>query len=672
MATIDTLTIDLVARYRRFVDGVSRSQKALIGLNSSVSKVIGPMAALAGGMTAVGTAGYLMSKGIRNATSFQQAMANSTAIMTNLTEDMEAKMVSAAQVMSHDTKFSAQQGAEAFYFLASAGLDAEQSIAALPQVAKFAQAGNFDLALATDLATDAQSALGLTVKDSAKNLENLTRVTDVLTKANTLANASSQQFSEAITNGVGATLKNANKDIEEGVAVLAAYADQGIKGEEAGTAFGIVVRDLTTKALENAKAFEMAGIAVYDQAGAMRNMADIIYDVEQSLDGLSDAEKKTTLLHLGFADKSLKFIQTLIGTSDKIRDYEKALQDAGGTTEDVANRQLTPTTKALARLSAGFDKFTSSLFTPALDNMAVSITDVGDGLFEASVSGQQFADFIGNITNDVVSLTGSFKSLGSEVSAWLNGMQATWAQLEVMALDAQIAVEEAALSINEGLTEDFIFKHITKKASRDKLDELLGRRERWQTFVDDVNSGAYAQKQLEEATQKAARKSEEQADAFKKAFEEQENVRKSFLEKQQLELDQSKLEQMKQQLTDSLMTPLENYYQELGNIYDLMNANMISAQMFDRAIAAADEKLAGQQDRFNALEAPGSNIAVQSGSAAAMEAVDRFINRRAAEAQTAKQLEAQRAQIEAAKTLKKIDRNLKNNQPIQIQQVSLV
>ena len=32
----------------------------------------------------------------------------------------------------------------------------------------------FDMALATDLATDSQSALGLTVKDAEQNLTNLT------------------------------------------------------------------------------------------------------------------------------------------------------------------------------------------------------------------------------------------------------------------------------------------------------------------------------------------------------------------------------------------------------------------------------------------------------------------------------------------------------------------
>ncbi len=98
-----------------------------------------------------------------------------------------------------------------------------------------------------------------------------------------------------------------------------------MKGAEAGTALGIVLRDLQTKALNNAQAFADAQVAVFDASGKMRNLADIIGDVERMLAGLSDAAKKAKLLELGFSDKSVIFIQTLLGTSDKIRRYEESL-----------------------------------------------------------------------------------------------------------------------------------------------------------------------------------------------------------------------------------------------------------------------------------------------------------------------------------------------------------
>ena len=312
---------------------------------------------------------------LRSGEDFNQKMRSSLAIMGEVSDTLRNDMRQAALEAAAATQFGAAQAAESFFYLASAGLDAKQSIAAMPQVAKFAQAGMFDLSRATDLATDAQSALGMTVKDAQQNLTNLTRVTDVLVKANTLANASVEQFSMAITTKAGAAAKIVGKDIEELTAVLAAYADQGLKSSEAGTAINIVFRDLQTKAIDNKKAFKEAGVAVFDSAGNMNNMADIVGDLEKRLAGLSAEGKKTALMQMGFADKSLIFIQTLLGTSEKIRIYEKELRKAGGTTKEVADKQMTPLQKAVAKLGATLTELSTTVMkfvVPAL----VSFFDV--------------------------------------------------------------------------------------------------------------------------------------------------------------------------------------------------------------------------------------------------------------------------------------------------------
>ncbi len=272
---------------------------------------------------------------------FDDAMNQSLAIMGNVSDDLRQEMSEAARQMAKETTFSATQAAQSYYYLASAGLDAQQSIQALPKVAQFAQAGMFDMARATDLLTDAQSALGMTIKDDATaNMLNMARVSDVLVKANTLANASVEQFSVALTNKAAASARVVGKDVEETVAVLAAFADQGVKAEEAGTQFSIVMRELQTRAIKNAKAFRSANIQVFDQSGEMQNLAKIIQQLEKRFAGMSDQQKKSELAALGFADKSQGALLTLLGTGKAIEDYEKKLREAGGTTESVANKQL--------------------------------------------------------------------------------------------------------------------------------------------------------------------------------------------------------------------------------------------------------------------------------------------------------------------------------------------
>ena len=277
---------------------------------------------------------------VRAFANFDQAMTNSLAIMGDVSDTMRVEMSDAAREVAKTTQFSATQAAESYFFLASAGLDAAASIEALPRVAAFAQAGQFDMARATDLLTDAQSALGLAVDDTAENIRNMTRVSDVLVGANTLANASVEQFSESLTNKAGAAMRNLGMDIEEGVAVLAVYADQGRKGSEAGTMLNATLEGLTRTARENADAYAALNVSVFDSSGEMRNMADIVGDLEGAFDGMSTEQQLAELATLGLTRQARDGIIALLGSADAVREYEGELRSMGGVTEDVASKQM--------------------------------------------------------------------------------------------------------------------------------------------------------------------------------------------------------------------------------------------------------------------------------------------------------------------------------------------
>ena len=345
---------------------------AVGGLVRSVNGVLATMG--------VGVGLYGFVRLLRGAEEFNQKMLNSLAIMGNVSDKTQQEMRDAAFATARVTRYSATQVAESYYYLVSAGLNAQQSIAAMPAVAQFAQAGMFDMAQATSLAADAQSALGMKCSDAQENLKNLVHVTDVLVKANTLANATVQQFSQSITTKAGAAAKIVGKDIEELAAVLAAFADQGVKGSEAGMAINIVFRELQSKAIDNATVFTKFGVTVFDATGEMANAADIVRDLEEALSGMSDEQKKATLLEMGFTDRSMIFIQTLMGTSDKIRRYESELRKAGGTTKEVADKQMTPLQKGMAALGASFTKLSSEIMRtsigPALSKIFTGMSQI--------------------------------------------------------------------------------------------------------------------------------------------------------------------------------------------------------------------------------------------------------------------------------------------------------
>ena len=288
-AIVSQLTLDRskFSAAMKQVTGEVKGFSGVIKQNSAQLKKMGRQMAV-GGAAIVATIGLM----IKAFATFDEAMVKSLAIMGDVSPAMRKAMAETAKQMSTESTFAAKELAEAYFFLASAGMTAEQSIAALPAVARFAQAGTFDLSLATDLLTDAQTAMGLSSEDTEVNLKNLVKVSDILVKANTLANATVQQFSEALTNRAAPALRAVRKSMEEGVAVLAAYADQGIKGRKAGMQLGMMLNALDIAARDNKKEWEKHGLALFDAQGEMRHMADLIADVEVLLGDMSTEQEE--------------------------------------------------------------------------------------------------------------------------------------------------------------------------------------------------------------------------------------------------------------------------------------------------------------------------------------------------------------------------------------------
>jgi len=381
-ALLGTLGIRLTADAISLLHGMAEAEFAVI---SSSQKML-RQAGLLGAGLATAFAG-IAGAGVRAFAQFDKAMTDSVSIMGDVSAEMRKELETTARVLATDTTKSAKELAEAYQFLASAGFDAKESQVALATVTKFSIAGKFGLEKATTLLADSTTALGLRSKDAEQNMLNMTRVSDVLTKANIIASGTTEDFAEALTNGPAAALRLAHKDLEEGVAVLAALASQNIKGAEAGTQFSIVMRDLQTKAIKNREEFAHFGIEVSDAGGKMNNLADIIGQLEAALGTMTPQQQKANLLLLGFSDRSLKSIQSLIGMSQQIRDYETALRGAGGTTKDVSDKVMTSFSDRLTNLKNNVNELLLSVgegLTPTLVALTQTIKDFLKSNDEAS------------------------------------------------------------------------------------------------------------------------------------------------------------------------------------------------------------------------------------------------------------------------------------------------
>ena len=269
-------------------------------LNSAFSAVqkgiSGATKAMAAATVAgVGAVAAITKKAIDVGSGFEQAMSQVQATMlidTNTADGVAAyeTLENAARQCGRETAFSATEAAEGLNYLALAGYSAEKAATALPTVLRLAGAGAMELADASDMVTDAMSALG--IEATQTNLESFA---DKMAKTASVSNTSVAQLGEAILT-VGGTAKDLAGGTTELNVALGILADNGIKAAEGGTHLRNMILSLQSPRNSDAAAmFEKMGLSAYDAQGNMRSLGDVFGDLNKQMAGLSAADVNNTL-----------------------------------------------------------------------------------------------------------------------------------------------------------------------------------------------------------------------------------------------------------------------------------------------------------------------------------------------------------------------------------------
>ena len=228
--------------------------------------------------------------------------------------------------------FSASECAEALNYLALAGYDTQQMCDTLPTVLNLAAAGDIALADASDMVTDAMSALGMGV-DEAETM------VDQMAKTASTTNTSVAQLGEGILT-IGATAKSIKGGTAELNTALGILANNGIKGAEGGTHLRNIILSLQNPTDKAAAQMEALGLSVYDSEGNMRSMNDILGDLNKSMDGMTSAEKSNIISTI-FNKTDLSSVNALLANTGETWDsLQKSITDSGGAAQQMADTQL--------------------------------------------------------------------------------------------------------------------------------------------------------------------------------------------------------------------------------------------------------------------------------------------------------------------------------------------
>lgn len=321
--------------------------------------------------------------------------------------DAYEKLTNAAKEAGASTRYSASEAGEALNYLALAGYDADKAVETLPKVLNLAAAGGMELATTSDLVTDAMSALQMETGD-------LDTFIDQMAKTSQKSNTSVQQLGEAILVCAG-TATSTGQELTTLNTSLGILADNGIKGAEGGTKLRNVMLSLSAPTDKAAAQLTSLGVSVYDAEGNMRQLDEIMADLNASLGDLSQDERTNAINNI-FNKTDLNAVNALLAsTTGRFDELSAQIDDCAGTAADMAGTMeagLAGTTRSFESAMEGMQIEVGSIFadfkqTLMSDSIEV-IRNFTNNLREAGGDWGKIGEAIGQALSEIIMMVGNY------------------------------------------------------------------------------------------------------------------------------------------------------------------------------------------------------------------------------------------------------------------------
>ncbi|HZG81777.1 MAG TPA: phage tail tape measure protein [Brevibacillus sp.] len=291
---------------------------------------------------------------VKTGMDFEAAMSKVKAISGSTTEEMQA-LTAQAKELGATTIFSASQAASGMEFLARAGWDAQEIMAAMPGMLDLAASGALDLGEAADITSNIMSAFAIEASKAGK-------VADILAVANSNANTNVQQLGQAMTY-VAPTAATMGQSIEQATAAVMKMSDAGIQGEKAGAAFSTSLQRLANPTKEMQNVMRELGITFFDAQGVMKPLTQIVAELETSMAGYTN-EQKAAALSTMFGAEAYKNWAVLVETGSAALSESVAMLE----TADGAAKKMAETMNDNAK--GGWVEFTS-----AVEGLSIALSE---------------------------------------------------------------------------------------------------------------------------------------------------------------------------------------------------------------------------------------------------------------------------------------------------------
>lgn len=331
-----------------------------------------------------------------------------------------------AQELGATTQYSASQAADAMGFLAMAGFDTNEILAALPATLNLAAAGQLELAEAADIASNILTAYGFQASE-------LAAVNDVLAKTFTSTNVDMRMLGYSFKY-VGPVAKSAGLQFEEVAAAVGLLGNAGIQGEQAGTVLRGAISRLLNPTGAVKDTLDELGVSVQDSAGRMLSLTDILSQLEDAGASTSD------MITIFGLEAGPGMMALLDQGSDALVNLTSELETAGGTAQRIADIQMEGLNGAVLELKSAFEGLMLAIADAGLLDAAVGrvealtgilqdLSDTNPGLLRAATNIGLFAAGLGPVVwigGRVVGTIGAITSAVSSTAGVLSNAITGW------------------------------------------------------------------------------------------------------------------------------------------------------------------------------------------------------------------------------------------------------
>lgn len=235
---------------------------------------------------------------------FESSM-NRVQALTNATGEEFAKLNEKALQIGESTQFSASEAAEGMALLALQGNTTSEILSSLGSAMNLAGAGQMQIGEAVMIMSSGLNQFGMDASEAAK-------MADILAYTASTSATDVRQLGNAME-VVGAISRSAGVSLSETNAILGALADQGKRGEKAGTALKGVMERLLNPVGEASKSLQRLGI---DPAGLVGADGKLV-SLTDTLVRLSDAAATPGDLFKIFGAEASSAVASLMGELEK-------------------------------------------------------------------------------------------------------------------------------------------------------------------------------------------------------------------------------------------------------------------------------------------------------------------------------------------------------------------